>query len=135
GTEVWKANRLQRLDCSSDDDGKKCALTAISSEAGLRVTANGKTTLVKSDVWTSSYWHMPGRQEQGVALQLLDVDTGQVLNVRFDVLETVRLTVAGQAVDCTHCRVSGQSEAELWYDAQGRLVRQLSIEDGLRTLL
>jgi hypothetical protein len=135
GTEVWKADRLQRLECSSDDDGKKCALQASAGETELRVTANGRTSRIKPDVWTSSYWHMPAPAQRGAPLGLLDVDTGRVLAIRFNVLGTVRLTVAGQPIDCTQCRVSGQSEADLWYDAQGRLVRQISIEDGHRTVL
>jgi hypothetical protein len=135
GTEVWKGDRLERLGCKSDDDGKKCALQAVAREGGLHVTANGKTTVVKPEVWTSSYWRMPARQQQAAALDLLDLDTGKILSVRFQVLGATRLTVAGQPVDCTRCKVSGQSEADLWYDAQGHLVRQSSIEDGHRTLL
>src|SRR5437588_719541 len=69
------------------------------------------------------------------AVQVDGKPAGEVLGVGCDVLGTVRLNVAGQAVECTRCRISGQSEADLWYDAQGRLVRQISIEDGHRTLL
>jgi hypothetical protein len=101
----------------------------------LRVTASGKTALMQPDVWTSSYWRMPAPALRGVPLRLLDVDTGKTLAVRFDVLGTVRLAVAAQTIDCTQCRVSGQSQAELWYDAQRRLVRQVSVEDGHRTVL
>ena len=48
---------------------------------------------------------------------------------------TVNARVAGQAVECAHYRVSGGAQADLWFDANERLVRQDSIEDGHRTVL
>ena len=135
GTEVWKGGRLQRLHSISDDDGKKCTIDAVAGETGLRVQANGQTSTVRADAWPTTYWRMPAAELRGQPLTLLDIDTGRTLAARFKTIGPARLIVFGQAIDCTHYRVTGQTEADLWYDAQERPVRQETVEDGHRTIL
>ena len=135
GTEVWKANRLEKMSCSSDDDGKKCTLQAAAEQSGLRVTVNGKTFLTRASAWPTSYWRLPAPQLLNQALPLLEADTGKVLNGRLDAGGTVTLNAARLAIPCTFYRVTGQAQADLWFDAQGRLVREVTIEDGHRTVI
>jgi hypothetical protein len=135
GTEVWKGGRLQRLDAASDDDGKACAVRATAEADGLRVAANGRAQTVRPDAWPTTYWQLPPAERRDQPLTLLDVDTGKPLTARLSALGPVRLTVAGQPLEATRYRVTGQAQAELWYDAQGRLVRQETVEDGHKTVL
>src|SRR5207247_336142 len=46
-----------------------------------------------------------------------------------------QLIVATQPVTATHYRIRGDVDVDLWYDDEGRLVRQTSLESGHRTLL
>jgi hypothetical protein len=135
GSEVWKDGRLVRLDAATDDDGKKCDVRAAAEAAGLRVEANGQARLAPLDSWPTTYWRLPPTERRGRPLTLLDVDTGQSLAARLDAVGPARLTVAGRPLDCTRYRVTGQAQAELWFDAQDRLVRQETIEDGHKTVL
>jgi hypothetical protein len=135
GSEAWKGGRLQRLDARTNDDGKQMDLHAQAQATGLRVVANGEPSVVRADAWPTTYWRLPAPELRGQPLTLLDVDTGRPLSARLTVVATTRLMVAGQAVDCTHYRVGGQAQADLWYDARGRLVRQATLEDGHRTVL
>ena len=43
--------------------------------------------------------------------------------------------VTGQRLSCSRWRISGGAEAELWFDSQGLLVRQIGKEDGHPTEL
>jgi hypothetical protein len=135
GTEVWKDGRLWQLDSTANDDGKKYQVTAAATENRLRVTSNGKEHLTRWDVWTTTYWHAPEAKFRNQVVPLLDVDTGRDVNSKLELLDTQQLVVAGQVQNCPHYRLNGGGlNVEVWYDAQGRLVRQEGVEDGHKTL-
>jgi hypothetical protein len=136
GKEVWHGGRLQQLDAASDDDGTKHAVRAVAGSAGLQVTVDGKAqSAIPFDAWPTTYWRLPSGAKAAPALTLLDVDTGKPLVARFDLVGPAKATIAGRSADCTHYRISGQAQAELWFDARGRLVRQETVEDGHKTVL
>ena len=135
GTEVWKDGRLQQLHSDTNDNGKKCTIEATAGQTGLRVVANGRTSVLRAQAWPTTYWRLPPAKLRDQPLTLLDTDTGQALAARLQVVGPARMIVAGQTIDVTHYRVTGQAEADLWYDAQDRLVRQETLEDGHRTIL
>ena len=135
GKEVWKGDRLLRLDSTSNENGKHCALHAEAAGSALRVEVNGQPRQVRADAWPTTFWRLPSAEQRQQPLHLLDVDTGQSLRGRLAEVGPARVTVAGQPVECKHYRLTGQTQADLWYDAQGRLVHQVTIEDGHRTVL
>jgi hypothetical protein len=65
---------------------------------------------------------------------LLDCDTGKDLrgNLRYVGMEP--LLVGGQTQNCVHYQIR-EVHVDVWYDAQKRLVRQASLDDGHRVLL
>jgi Family of unknown function (DUF6134) len=134
GTEVWKANRLQKLTSSCDDDGKKSTVDATAGARGLRVVANGSTSHVETGAWPTSYWRLVA-PELRKKLTLLEADTGRVLNGHLHPAGPFRVKVGELHVECALYKLTGDLQAELWYDAQGRLVRQVSIEEGHKTLI
>lgn len=135
GAEVWKDGRLQQLHSDTNDNGKKCTIEATAGPTGLRVVANGRTSVMRTQAWPTTYWRLPSADLRDQPLTLLDTDTGNALAARLQVVGPARLIVSGQTIDCTHYRVTGQAEADLWYDTQDRLVRQETLEDGHRTIL
>jgi hypothetical protein len=83
---------------------------------------------------TTSYWRAPivvGDQP----LYLMDADRGTVYSEKVARLPAEDLTVGGQKMACQHYRLSGTMAADLWFDAQGRLVRQRTVEEGYPTEL
>jgi Family of unknown function (DUF6134) len=134
-TEVWTGGRLRSLDAASDDDGTKHAIRATATADGLRVTADGREHGARPDAWPTTYWRLPAALRAGQPLPLLDVDTGRALTARLVPVGPERLTVGGRTSDVSHYRVSGQAQAELWYDGRGRLVREETVEDGHKTVL
>jgi hypothetical protein len=139
GTEVWKDSkdgRLLALTSTSDDNGKKFDVNVTPDPSGLRVLVNGQPQMVRSDVWTMTYWKLPDDRFHNQGVPLLDADTGRYFNGRLDYLGPEKLTAAGQAQECYHFRVRDVPiPIDLWYDGQRRLVRQEFTEDGHRTII
>jgi hypothetical protein len=135
GMEVWKDGYLQRLQSTTDDDGKKYTVTAAAQRDGLRIRVNGEERTVRSDVWLTSYWRLPGAGQRKGAIALLDADTAQLIDGTIQYLGAAPLTVAGGVQNCVRYRVTGKVAVDLWFDAQERLVREEWVEDGHRILL
>jgi hypothetical protein len=135
GTEVWKGDRLVRLESVTVDDKKHFNVTAWADGNALKVRANGQERVNRFDAWTTTYWRLPPARFRNQQVPLLDADTGKELTgmLRFVGMEAVR--VAGRPMQCAHWRVSGGVLVDVWYDGNERLVRQESVEDGHRTVL
>jgi Family of unknown function (DUF6134) len=136
GTEVWKDGRLSQFKSSTNDNGTRYAVTAWADGDALKVQVNGKIHSARWDVWTTSFSRLPDAKYLEKTVPLLDADTGKNLSGTLQYVDSQRLNVAGREQDCAHYRVSGDEvEADLWYDAQGRLVRRDSVEDKHRMVL
>lgn len=135
GTEVWKNGRLQKLDSSTNDDGKRYVVAAVAEGNNLRIKVNGQERITRGDVWVTSYWHLAEARFRNQAVPLIDVDNGKDLNATLQYVGTNALNVSGQVQNCVHYRVTGAVTTDLWYDAQERLVRQEWTERNLRCVL
>jgi hypothetical protein len=136
GTEVWKDGRLQSLESTCNDNGKRFAVSATVEGAGLRVRVNGKERLIGPDVWTTSYWKLADARFHNQSVTLLDADRGEPQLRRLTYVGPEELDAAGQALKCYHFRViGGPAPTDLWFDGQHRLVRQAFVELGHRTVV
>jgi hypothetical protein len=142
GTEIWKKDRLNQLNSSANDNGTRYRVTAAAQGEGLHIWSNARNELIRGDVWTTTYWKLPDARFRNQNVPLLDVDTGQELIGGLQFVETTSLTVAGQALECSHYRLTGNRpnggarlSVELWYDPQERLVREDSLEEGRHVIL
>lgn len=135
GSEVWKDGRLLRMESVCQHGMKRYAVTAGAERGAVRVRVNDQDRLVNQNVWTTSYWRLPEARYRNRSLPILDGDTGREILARLEYLGVDRVNVAGELQNCTHYRLSGGVQADLWYDLQERLVRQESVEQGHRTVL
>jgi hypothetical protein len=135
GMELWKNGRLQRLDSSSNDDGKQFTVAAVPQGNQLQVTVNDQVHATRTDVWTTTYWHLPDARFRNQGVPLLDADTGRDLGGVLRQVGTSPIQINGEVVQCAHWHLAGGKTADLWYDNQERLVREETIEDGYRTIL
>ena len=135
GEETWKDGRLHKFASRCNDDGKEFEVSAASDGKELRLKANGKETKSHVDSWLTSYWRLPGAAVRKGELALIDADTGRLMTAKMELVANEKLTIVGQEMACTHYRVSGGAQADLWFDAAERLVRDEWIEDGHRTVL
>ena len=157
GTEVWKDDRLVELTNMADLNKTKYKLQGKASPKGLRLSVDGKKSDFAREVWATSYWRLPNRlahhdekpksevvqaearketaDKKPMKISLLDSDKGTPLNGEFRYVGNEYLTVAGKRESCQHYRIGGDVQVELWYDANGRLVRQEGVESGHKTVL
>src|SRR5579872_5464597 len=77
GQEVWKGGRLQRLESSTNDDGKKFNVSAVNEGNAIRLRVNSQESMVRSDIWLSSYWCLPDLKLRNQALSVVEPDTGK----------------------------------------------------------
>jgi hypothetical protein len=136
GTETWKGNRLLHLDSKCNDDGKQFAVTVTAEGNNLRVKVNGQERISRPDVWTTTYWRLPDARFRNGPVPLLDCDTGKAIDGRMHYVGISQVNVGGQPINCPHYHLTAAKlDVELWYDAQNRLVREVTIEDGHKTLI
>jgi hypothetical protein len=135
GTEVWKDGRLVRFDSQTNDDGKRFVVSAVADGNNLRIKANGQERLARPDIWLSTYWRLADPRFRNQGVPLVDADTGKDISATLQHVGSNSINVNGQMQTCVHYRVSGGVQVDVWYDAQERLVRQESIEEGHRTVL
>jgi hypothetical protein len=130
GHETWKDRRLQRLDSTTDDNGKLYNVKAVAEPGGLRVRVNNVERIARPEVWLTSYWSLPDPKLRSGEIPLIDADTGKDLKGKLEFVATEKRRVAGQDVLLNHYRLTGSLTVDLWYDGSERLVRQEWIEQG-----
>ena len=135
GTEVWKEGRLTELSTATNDNGKKHSVSLLPGKEGFDLVADGRAANLKNDFWVTTYWKLPTEGQRGPKVTLLDADTGKLIEAKLEKVGSEKLNLLGEAVECSHYRLSGGAQVDLWYDADGRMVRQESIEEGHRTAL
>jgi hypothetical protein len=135
GTEVWRGTQLTKLESEANDDGKQYKVVAWPVENGLRVWTNGKTRTAQGERWTTTYWRQPDQSYWNQSLTLLDADTGKDIQSVLEHLGDEQRSVAGKWASCKAFRLRDGVRVELWYDAQKRLVREESVEDGIKMVL
>ena len=125
--EVWRGGRLVSFDSATDDDGERHAVHAIAEAGALEVSANGGRWAAPPSIAPSSLWH---RDLVDNAI-LFGVEDGDRLEVTVHWAGQEVVSVAGRPVPATRYIVSGDVERELWYGADGMLVRlRLIARDG-----
>jgi hypothetical protein len=135
GHERWKEGKLQYLASSSNDDGKTHTLMVTAEGGQLKVKEGGKERPMNGDAWSTSYWTLPPADRRTQPLVLVDADSGEEHRVQMQVVGKQTLQVGTQAVACTHYRVTGTIQADLWFDDRDRLVKRESLRKGRKAIV
>ncbi|NUB25931.1 DUF6134 family protein [Azospirillum brasilense] len=117
--EVWKGGMLDSMSAQTDDDGTPHAIRMMRSGSGYAVTVDGKAGQAGADTLPLTLW-TPEVLKRPTLLSVID---GKPYSVRTDLVGTETLTVGGRAVPAQHHRISGDVERDLWFDAQGTLLK------------
>jgi hypothetical protein len=135
GREEWKDGRLVRFASTGSDDGKRFDVAAAAEGEKLRIRANNQERVVRGDVWLSSYWKQPAGALVDTDLTIIDCDTGRELTTHLNFVGEEQRVVGRKNQNVRHFQLKGKTAVELWYDADGRLVRQEWVEEGHNTVL
>lgn len=117
--EEWRDGALVRMVADTDDDGTKSHLDATRSESGWSFAVNGQSSQRSGDLLPLTLW---GRAvlDKKELFSVIDAKPYRV-QVAAQGLESVM--VDGRAVTAEHFRITGDVERDLWYGADGYLVR------------
>jgi hypothetical protein len=132
GHEVWRGNRLLSASNQAIDGGTKYDARAASDADGFRIEVNGRGRGVPMIDMTTNYWRPPVSRPDG-SLALMNADRGIVQAAKAERLPNEALLFGSQQVTCSHYRLTGGVQSELWFDGQNRIVRQKGVEDGYPT--
>lgn len=135
--EWWKEGQLVGLKSNTSDNGKKNEVTiALDNNKQLRMRANGKESVLKSEVWTNSYWRLADPRFHNKQIPIVEVDTGKEFTSELKYVGTEKLKVGSQMQDCYHFLVTtAPGPFDLWFDRYHRLVRQEFSESGHKTIV
>ncbi len=136
GQETWRGDRLVRLDSRTNDNGKQLAVSASVDSGRSVVNIKGKQPQAgPAFVMSSNFWRLPDLRSASGKFAIIDSDTGTSFEVKLADIGAETVTLGNQKVACEHYRISGETAADLWFDGQGRLVRQQTVEQGFQTEL
>jgi Domain of unknown function (DUF6134) len=136
GKEQWRDSRFEQLESRAVDGGRQLSLSVKRTEGGFSIaTAKGKPTSAADVQLTTNYWREPAVGADAREISVLDADNGKVYEEKIEPLGQQELTIAGQRIVTNAYRLKGTLDVELWFDAQGYLVRQVGKEDGHPTEL
>jgi hypothetical protein len=132
GTEIWKNGRVAAFDNTADYNGTQYLVKGTSTQRGLEITTNGVASLASRDVWDTSYLLLPDRltRVDAANVVLLDSDKGALLSGKVQYVGEENLDGDAGQKSCTHYRIGGDVQVDVWFDSSRRLVRQESHERG-----
>ena len=135
GSEVWKDGHLKQMANEANFNGDKYVVQASATDQTLEYKVNGKKKNAPADIWVSSYWREPEAQKVGYVIQLFDADKGHEMKAHLAKVGIEKLHVGPQRVPATHYALRGDVHVDLWYDEDGRLMRQEDVESGHKSLM
>lgn len=131
GTEIWRDGQLEETDIRCEDGGKKRSFSLKTEGTIQQVVFNGKSVPKASNVaMTTTYWKLPPTSLRQKSLPIVDVDTGAIGDATLQLVGPDTVAAGDRNFTCQHFKIDGPSPAELWFDEQGHLVRQKSVESG-----
>lgn len=119
GAERWQGGALVGLTSKTNDDGTPNELSVKAEGGELKVIGNGKASTMPLGTIPASLWN-PAIVKQKTILNTLD---GHPMNVTFADKGVETVTVKGAPVQATHYVMEGDLKRELWFDAEGVLVK------------
>lgn len=117
--ELWRDGALRQLQVETNDDGTKSTLAANHGEAGWTVSVNGKAEQRPADSLPLVLW----TDKVVAASSWFGTIDAVSYQARVEKLGDESVTIGGKPVMATHYRFSGEIERELWYGADGRLLK------------
>lgn len=117
--EDWRDGRLVRMVADTDDDGAKTHVDATATEGGWSFVVNDRPSRRPGDSLPLTIW---GKATLTKA-DLFSVVDAAPYRVQVAALGSENLTIAGKTVPAEHYRMTGGVERDLWYGADGMLLR------------
>ena len=136
GNETWNGGKLEKLENAANYGSSRYQVSATGDGDKLVVRADGqerklpRATSGRPPTGTRRRTNCSARP-----VSLLDSHKGRSLSAKLERVGEEPISLGDKDEPCSHYRLRGDVEVDLWYDAAGRLVRQEAMESGHRTRL
>lgn len=117
--ELWKGSTLESMRATTDDDGTPHTLDLARKGNALALTADGKTSELPADALPLTLWTPEVLKRQ----TLLSVIDGARYTVGARLIGTESVEAGGRTVEAKHHRIEGDVERDLWFAADGTLLK------------
>jgi hypothetical protein len=129
--ERWQGNCLRQIDASTVDNGKTLAVRGVQDGGQFLVNGGGGPASLPACVMTFAYWN-PDLLGQ---TRLLNVQTGEYLDVRVRTLDQETITVRGNALRAQRYALETRDfRIDLWYSPSKEWLALESRTDGGRKI-
>jgi len=110
--EQWRHDCLQRIEASTDNNGKDFFVRGNSNSEMLLLESQAGNTDLRGCVMTFAYWNPAILEKQ----RLLNAQTGEYLDVTVQPLGEMMLRMQEREVTARHYRIrAGDRDIDLWY--------------------
>jgi hypothetical protein len=113
-SEQWRDGQLVHLVSKTDNDGKAEAVDA------------GVDQILPGSLWSA---------DTVQATRLVNTIDGTIMRVHSTDLGAERIEAGGRAIEARHYRIAGDLDRDVWYDANGYLVRLTLVADDGSTVV
>ncbi|BAI71914.1 hypothetical protein AZL_012760 [Azospirillum sp. B510] len=117
--EMWKGGALESMTATTDDDGEPHKIEMTRDADGYRLTVDGKTRQAPAGVLPLTLW-TPEVLKHTELLSVIDAEPYKVTARKIGA-ETVE--AGGKSQQAAHHRIEGGVERDLWYAADGTLLK------------
>ncbi|MFD1623019.1 DUF6134 family protein [Azospirillum griseum] len=117
--ELWKGSSLESLKATTDDDGTPHTLELTAKPGGFTLVADGKPTDLPATALPLSLW----TAEVLMRSPLFSVIDGARYTTTVKALGSETIEAGGRKVEAQHHRIDGDVERDLWYAADGTLLK------------
>lgn len=117
--EEWRDGALVHMVADTDDDGTRSRLEASRSTSGWTLAVNGQPSQRTGDLLPLTLWGRAVLDKR----ELFSVIDAKPYRVKVEPLGPESLSINGRPVSAEHFRMTGDVERDLWYGADGYLVR------------
>lgn len=118
-TEIWEDGALQKVEAETTENSKKTKVSAVRQGTEFVLQQNDKSETASGLEYSSNHWNSAVL----TATSLFNTLTGKKNIVELEKLGVSQLDLPAGSIEATHFRYSGNLQAEVWYDNDGRWVQ------------
>ncbi len=118
-TEIWKNGMVQSVESTTDDDGTKHHFSIHRDGDALVGNVDGKTKKIPGDVLPFTIWARALVKNQ----VFFDIADFELLKTTVEDKGPDKITIGQRAFDTQHYKISGDLKWDLWYDADGVMLK------------
>ena len=136
GSESWQAGQPRKIEGRTNAGTDVLTVKAVTEASNTLLTVDEEPPRTGPAIHcTTSFWCWPASLDKVRSLHLLNVDKGETLIAACEKIGDEQILVGTRIINCTHYKLTGGTETELWFDTDRHLVQKKSLEEGHRAEL